>query len=53
MADYSNKDVSITFRTNSELKKGIEKLAAADNRTVSNFLHDLLIKAVKASKGVK
>lgn len=51
--DYNIKDISITFRTNKELKKAVEKLASADNRTVSNYLHDLLIKAVKASKQAK
>lgn len=45
-----NKNTTITFRTNEELKKKLEMMAAKDNRTLSNLIELLLEKAVKEKK---
>lgn len=42
-----NKDTTITFRTNAELKKKLEMMAAKESRTLSNLIEVLLEKAIK------
>jgi len=45
-----NKNTTITFRTNEELKKKLEMMAAKDNRTLSNLIELILEKATKDKK---
>lgn len=42
-----NKNTTITFRTNEELKKKLEMMAAKESRTLSNLIEVLLEKAIK------
>lgn len=41
-----NKTEVIRFRTTTEFKKAVEAAAAADNRTMSGYIENLLKKAV-------
>jgi predicted transcriptional regulator len=45
-----NKNTTITFRTNEELKKRLEAMAAKEHRTLSNLIEYLLDKATKEKK---
>jgi predicted transcriptional regulator len=45
-----NKNTTITFRTNEELKKKLEVMAAKEHRTLSNMIEVLLEKAAKEKK---
>jgi predicted transcriptional regulator len=45
-----NKNTTITFRTNEELKKKLETMAAKEHRTLSNLIEVLLEKAVSNKK---
>lgn len=45
-----NKETSITFRTTEDLKKRLEKLAASENRSLSNYLQNLIEKCIKNKK---
>lgn len=46
--------VPITFTIDPELKKRIEDAAAADNRTVSNWIECMILKALEGTKnGIK
>lgn len=49
-AAKENKDTTITFRTNEDLKKKLEAMAAKEHRTLSNFIEYLLEKAAKEKK---
>lgn len=40
----------IRFRTTTELKRAVEEAAAADNRTMTGFIENVLKKAVAESK---
>ena len=44
------KTTTITFRTNEDLKKKLELIAAKENRSVSNLIELLLIQATKGKK---
>jgi len=48
--EKDNKNTTITFRTNEELKKKLELMAAKENRTLSNLIELLLEKATKEKK---
>jgi hypothetical protein len=51
MADNKeNKNTTITFRTNQELKVKLEAMAAKEHRTLSNLIEFLLEKATKEKK---
>ncbi len=49
-AEKENKDTTITFRTSEEMKKKIERMAAKESRTVSNFIVYVLEKIIKEKK---
>ena len=42
-----NKNTTITFRTNEELKKKLEVMAAKEHRTLSNLIELILEKYTK------
>lgn len=44
------KDTTITFRTNKELKKKLEQTAAKESRTLSNMIEVLLEKSINTKK---
>jgi hypothetical protein len=47
----NSKEVSITFRTNKEMKDTLQKMADNDSRSLSNMIQMLLEQAIKnASK---
>lgn len=48
--EKENKDTTITFRTNEDLKKQLEIMAAKEHRTLSNFIVYLLEKAIEGKK---
>ena len=50
MNEKDTKGATITFRTNEELKKKLEAMAAKDHRTLSNLIEYLLEKAMKEKK---
>ena len=50
MEAKENKNTTITFRTNEELRKKLEAMAAKEHRTLSNLIEMLLEKATKEKK---
>ena len=46
-AEKDNKGTTITFRTNEQLKKKLETLAAKESRSLSNFIEVVLETATK------
>jgi predicted transcriptional regulator len=49
-ANKENKNTTITFRTNEDLRKKLEAMAAKEHRTLSNLIEMLLEKATKEKK---
>ena len=45
-----NKNDTITIRTTTELKESLQKMANAENRTLSNMVEVILEAAVKSQK---
>lgn len=50
LADKENKTVNINLRVTEKTKKGLEKLAAEDQRTFSDFIRLQLEKLVELAK---
>ena len=49
-SEKENKAALITFRTNEDLKKKLESMAAKESRTLSNMIVVLLEKAMAEKK---
>lgn len=50
LEDKANKDTTITFRISEDLKKKLESMASKENRSLSNYIITLLVKAIEKNK---